>query len=142
MSSSSNQNENKDEISNVLNRNKKSLTDHGQKLFDAINCFLDDDEQRQLTQALFKYQLDHNVFTLVRLCREVFDSKRKKSLMLFMRPVIPIRDRFHYDEYYKLFFPEEFQTANTRSIFADLIPKELIERTIEKANAKARKAPL
>jgi hypothetical protein len=135
-------NNDSNEISNVLNQNKKSLTDHGQKLFDAINCFLEDDEQRQLTQALFKYQQDHNVFTLVRLCREVFDTKRKKSLMLFMRPVIPIRDRFHYDEYYKLFFPDEFENSKSggRSIFADLIPNELIEKTIEKANAKAKKA--
>lgn len=144
MSSSASKNSGNDsnEISDVLNRDKKSLTDHGQKLFDAINCFLDDDEQRQLTQALFKYQQDHNVFTLVRLCREVFDTKRKKSLMLFMRPVIPIRDRFHYDEYYKLFFPDEFENSKNggRSIFADLIPNELIERTIEKANAKAKKA--
>ena len=106
-------NNDSNEISNVLNQNKKSLTDHGQKLFDAINCFLEDDEQRQLTQALFKYQQDHNVFTLVRLCREVFDTKRKKSLMLFMRPVIPIRDRFHYDEYYKLFFPDEFENSKS-----------------------------
>jgi hypothetical protein len=36
--------------------------------------------------------------------------------MLFMRPVIPIKDRFHYDEYYKLFFPDEF-SSDVKSIF-------------------------
>lgn len=125
------------QISHVLNKDKKYLSEHGQKLFNAINCLLDDGEQLELTQALFKYQRDHNVFTLVRSCREVFDTPRKKSLMLFMRPVIPVKDRFHYDEYYKLFFPEEF-TTGVRSIFTDLIPKELLEKTLKKAEEKRK----
>ena len=128
-----------EQITHVLNREKKCLSEHGQKLFNAINVLLDDDEQLELTQALFKYQREHNVFTLVRSCRELFDSTRKKSLMLFMRPVIPVRDRFHYDEYYKLFFPEEF-AADVRSIFGELIPRELIERSMRKALDKKRSA--
>jgi hypothetical protein len=126
------------EITHVLNKDKKYLSEHGKKLFNAINVLLDDQEQLELTKALFKYQREHNVFTLVRSCRELFDTPRKKSLMLFMRPVIPIKDRFHYDEYYKLFFPEEFPT-DARSIFIDLIPKELLEKTLEKANEKLKK---
>ena len=90
-------------------------------------------------EHVLKYQREHNVFTLVRSCRELFDSTRKKSLMLFMRPVIPVRDRFHYDEYYKLFFPEEF-AADVRSIFGELIPRELIERSMRKALDKKRSA--
>lgn len=129
------------QITHVLNRfesNKhQNLSDHGQKLFNAINCLLDDQEQLELTQALFKYQREHNVFTLVRSCCELFDSPRKKSLMLFMRPVIPIKDRFHYDEYYKLFFPDEFST-DVKSIFSDLIPKDLLEKTLSKANEKKK----
>ena len=125
------------QITHVLNRDKKYLTEHGQKLFNAINVLLDDNEQLELTQALFKYQKEHNVFTLVRSCCELFDTSKKKSLMLFMRPVIPVRDRFHYDEYYKLFFPEEFQTG-IKSIFADLIPKELLDKTMEKVNKKKK----
>ena len=127
------------QIGHVINRDKKYLSEHGQKLFNAINCLLDDEEQLELTQALFKYQREHNVFTLVRSCRELFDTPRKKSLMLFMRPVIPIKDRFHYDEYYKLFFPEEFSTE-VKSIFSDLIPKDLLEKTIRKANEKMKAA--
>jgi hypothetical protein len=57
--------------------------------------------------------------------------------MLFMRPVIPVKDRFHYDEYYKLFFPEEF-SAGVVSIFNDLIPKDLLEKTLKKAEEKKR----
>lgn len=57
--------------------------------------------------------------------------------MLFMRPVIPVKDRFHYDEYYKLFFPEEFSTGAS-SIFADLIPKDLLEKTVKKAEDKKK----
>jgi uncharacterized protein (UPF0147 family) len=125
------------QITHVLNRDKKYLSEHGQKLFSAINCLLDDQEQLELTQALFKYQREHNVFTLVRSCREIFDTPRKKGLMLFMRPVIPIRDRFHYDEYYKLFFPEEF-SSDVRSIFSELIPQELIEKTVKKAIEKKK----
>lgn len=126
------------EITHVLNKDKKYLSEHGKKLFNAINVLLDDQEQLELTKALFKYQREHNVFTLVRSCRELFDTPRKKSLMLFMRPVIPIKDRFHYDEYYKLFFPEEFPT-DARSIFIDLIPKELLEKTLQKAKEKLKK---
>ena len=125
------------QITHVLNRDKKYLSEHGQKLFNAINVLLDEEEQLELTQALFKYQREHNVFTLVRSCRELFDTPRKKSLMLFMRPVIPMRDRFHYDEYYKLFFPEEF-SMEVRSIFSDLIPKDLLEKTLKKANEKKK----
>jgi hypothetical protein len=125
------------QITHVLNRDKKYLSEHGQKLFNAINVLLDEDEQLELTQSLFKYQREHNVFTLVRSCRELFDTPRKKSLMLFMRPVIPLRDRFHYDEYYKLFFPEEFK-IEVRSIFTDLIPKDLLEKTLKKANEKKK----
>lgn len=125
------------QITHVLNKDKKYLSEHGQKLFNAINCLLDEQEQLELTQALFKYQKEHNVFTLVRTCCELFDTSRKKSLMLFMRPVIPVRDRFHYDEYYKLFFPEEF-TTGVRSIFTDLIPKDLLEKTLKKANEKKK----
>ena len=125
------------QITHVLNRDKKYLSEHGQKLFNAINVLLDEDEQLELTQSLFKYQREHNVFTLVRSCRELFDTPRKKSLMLFMRPVIPMRDRFHYDEYYKLFFPEEFK-IEVRSIFTDLIPKDLLEKTLKKANEKKK----
>jgi hypothetical protein len=55
--------------------------------------------------------------------------------MLFMRPVIPVKDRFHYDEYYKLFFPEEF-SQGVVSIFKDLIPKDLLEKTLKKAEDK------
>lgn len=84
---------------------------------------------------MFKYQSDHNVFTLVRSCCELFDTPRKKSLMLFMRPVIPVKDRFHYDEYYKLFFPEEF-APGIKSIFCELIPKDLLEKTLKKAQEK------
>ena len=125
------------QIGHVINRDKKYLSEHGQKLFNAINCLLDDEEQLELTQALFKYQREHNVFTLVRSCRELFDTPRKKSLMLFMRPVIPIKDRFHYDEYYKLFFPDEF-SKDVKSIFSDLIPKDLLEKTLNKANEKKK----
>ena len=125
------------QITHVLNRDKKYLSEHGQKLFNAINVLLDEEEQLELTQSLFKYQREHNVFTLVRSCRELFDTSRKKSLMLFMRPVIPVRDRFHYDEYYKLFFPEEF-SIEVRSIFSDLIPKDLLEKTLKKANEKKK----
>lgn len=125
------------QITHVLNKDKKYLSEHGQKLFNAINCLLDDSEQLELTQALFKYQKDHNVFTLVRSCRELFDTTRKKSLLLFMRPVIPVKDRFHYDEYYKLFFPEEF-SPGVRSIFAELIPKDLLEKTMKKAEEKRK----
>jgi hypothetical protein len=125
------------QITHVLNKDKKYLSEHGQKLFNAINCLLDDQEQLELTQALFKYQREHNVFTLVRSCRELFDTSRKKSLMLFMRPVIPIKDRFHYDEYYKLFFPEEF-SMEVKSIFSDLIPKDLLEKTLKKASDKKK----
>lgn len=57
--------------------------------------------------------------------------------MLFMRPVIPIKDRFHYDEYYKLFFPGEF-SKDVKSIFTDLIPRDLLEKTIHKANERKR----
>lgn len=123
------------QIKYVLNKDKQYLTEHGQKLFNAINILLDDQEQLDLTQALFKYQSEYNVFTLVRSCCELFDTPRKKSLMLFMRPVIPIKDRFHYDEYYKLFFPEEFAPGIT-SIFCDLIPKELLDKTLKKAHEK------
>lgn len=136
-SSSNNNNSDGSQISHVINKDKKYLSDHGQKLFNAINVLLDDQEQLELTQALFKYQKEHNVFTLVRCCRELFDTQRKKSLMLFMRPVIPVRDRFHYDEYYKLFFPDEF-ASDVKSIFADLIPKDLIEKTVSKANEKRK----
>lgn len=129
------------QITHVLNRiesnKQQNLTDHGQKLFNAINCLLDDHEQLELTQALFKYQREHNVFTLVRSCCELFDTPKKKSLMLFMRPVIPIKDRFHYDEYYKLFFPDEF-SKDVKSIFSDLIPKDLLEKTLQKANEKKK----
>lgn len=124
-----------DQIKYVLNRDKQYQNEHGQKLFNAINCLLDDEEQLELTQALFKYQSEYNVFTLVRSCCELFDTPRKKSLMLFMRPVIPVKDRFHYDEYYKLFFPEEFAPGIT-SIFCDLIPKELLDKTLKKAHEK------
>lgn len=127
--------ETSDQITHVLNKDKDCQNEHGQKLFNAINCLLDDDEQLELTQALFKYQSEYNVFTLVRSCCELFDTPRKKSLMLFMRPVIPIKDRFHYDEYYKLFFPEEFAPGIT-SIFCDLIPKELLDKTLKKAHEK------
>lgn len=120
------------DIAHVVNKDKKYLSEHGQKLFNAINILLDDQEQLELTQALFKYQSEHNVFTLVRSCRELFDTTRKKSLMLFMRPVIPVKDRFHYDEYYKLFFPEEFP-GDVKSIFKDLIPQELIDKTLQRA---------
>lgn len=125
-----------DQILTVLQSDKKCQSEHGQKLFNAINCLLDDEEQLELTQALFKYQSEYNVFTLVRSCCELFDTPRKKSLMLFMRPVIPVKDRFHYDEYYKLFFPEEFTQGQAKSIFSDLIPKELLEKTLKKANEK------
>ncbi|CAF0796523.1 unnamed protein product [Brachionus calyciflorus] len=125
------------QITHVLNKDKKYLSEHGQKLFNAINCLLEDNEQLELTQALFKYQKDHNVFTLVRSCRELFDSPKKKSLMLFMRPVIPVKDRFHYDEYYKLFFPEEF-ASDVKSIFSDLIPKDLLEKTFRKVDEKKK----
>ncbi len=54
-----------------------------------------------------------------------------------MRPVIPIKDRFHYDEYYKLFFPDEF-SSDVKSIFSDLIPKDLLEKTLSKANEKKK----
>jgi hypothetical protein len=128
---------NNNQIRAVLNRDQQYLSEHGHKLFNAINCLLDNEEQLELTQALFKYQTEQNVFTLVRTCRELFDTTRKKSLMLFMRPVIPIRDRFHYDEYYKLFFPEEFTTKVT-SIFTDLIPKDLLDKTMHKANEKKK----
>ena len=61
-------NNDESQITHVLNRiesNKhQNLSDHGQKLFNAINCLLDDQEQLELTQALFKYQREHNVFTL------------------------------------------------------------------------------
>jgi hypothetical protein len=120
------------DIGRVVNKDKKCMSEHGQKLFNAINILLDDQEQLELTQSLFKYQSEHNVFTLVRSCRELFDTPRKKSLMLFMRPVIPVKDRFHYDEYYKLFFPEEFP-ADVQSIFRDLIPQELLDKTIMRA---------
>ncbi len=96
---------------------------------------MSDEEQLELTQYLSNYQKDHNLFTLVRSCRTVFNTPRKKGLMLFMRPLIPIRDRFHYDEYHKLFFPEEFANP-APSIFKDLIPKDLVQKTIETANAK------
>jgi hypothetical protein len=66
------------QITHVLNKDKKYLSEHGQKLFNAINCLLDDSEQLELTQSLFKYQRDHNVFTLVRSCRELFDTSKKK----------------------------------------------------------------
>lgn len=66
------------QITHVLNKDKKYLSEHGQKLFNAINCLLDDNEQLELTQSLFKYQRDHNVFTLVRSCRELFDTPKKK----------------------------------------------------------------
>ena len=125
-----------DQILNVLQSDKKYQNEHGQKLFNAINCLLDDEEQLELTQALFKYQSEYNVFTLVRSCCELFDTPRKKSLMLFMRPVIPVKDRFHYDEYYKLFFPEEFAPGQAKSIFSELIPKELLEKTLQKAHEK------
>ncbi len=102
---------------------------------------MNDDEQLELTQYLSNYQRDHNLFTLVRSCRQVFNTTRKKGLMLFMRPLIPIRDRFHYDEYHKLFFPDEFTNANSTtppppSIFKDLIPNDLVQKTIDKANAR------
>lgn len=72
------------QITHVLNKDKKYLSEHGQKLFNAINCLLDDNEQLELTQSLFKYQRDHNVFTLVRTCRELFDTPKKKvSLWIF-----------------------------------------------------------
>lgn len=57
--------------------------------------------------------------------------------MLFMRPVIPVKDRFHYDEYYKLFFPEEF-SQGVESIFKDLIPKDLLEKTLKKAEERKK----
>lgn len=66
------------QITHVLNKDKKYLSEHGQKLFNAINCLLDDNEQLDLTRALFKYQRDHNVFTLVRSCRELFETPKKK----------------------------------------------------------------
>lgn len=72
------------QITHVLNKDKKYLSEHGQKLFNAINCLLDDSEQLELTQALFKYQRDHNVFTLVRSCRELFNSPKKKVLNMFI----------------------------------------------------------
>ena len=125
------------DIAHVVNKDKKYLSEHGQKLFNAINILLDDQEQLELTQALFKYQSEHNVFTLVRSCRELFDTPRKKSLMLFMRPVIPVKDRFHYDEYYKLFFPEEFP-PDVVSIFKDLIPQDLLDKTIQRAIERNR----
>lgn len=70
------------QITHVLNKDKKYLSEHGQKLFNAINCLLDDNEQLELTQALFKYQRDHNVFTLVRSCRELFDTSKKKVVLI------------------------------------------------------------
>lgn len=57
--------------------------------------------------------------------------------MLFMRPVIPIKDRFQYDEYYKLFFSEEF-SQGVVSIFKDLIPQDLLEKTLKKAEDKRK----
>ena len=72
------------QITHVLNKDKKYLSEHGQKLFNAINCLLDDNEQLELTQGLFKYQRDHNVFTLVRSCRELFDTSKKKVPYVFL----------------------------------------------------------
>lgn len=40
-----------DQITHVLSRDKSYQNEHGQKLFNAINCLLDDEEQLELTQA-------------------------------------------------------------------------------------------
>jgi hypothetical protein len=40
-----------DQIKHVLNRDKSYQNEHGQKLFNAINCLLDDEEQLELTQV-------------------------------------------------------------------------------------------
>lgn len=80
--SSGSQTADQSQITHVLNKDKKYLSEHGQKLFNAINCLLDDNEQLELTQALFKYQRDHNVFTLVRSCRELFDTSKKKVVLI------------------------------------------------------------
>ena len=39
------------QIKYVLNKDKQYLTEHGQKLFNAINILLDDQEQLDLTQV-------------------------------------------------------------------------------------------
>jgi len=45
------QEETDDQIKHVLNRDKSYQNEHGQKLFNAINCLLDDEEQLELTQV-------------------------------------------------------------------------------------------
>lgn len=47
------------QIKYVLNKDKQYLTEHGQKLFNAINILLDDEEQLELTQVFFYLTIDY-----------------------------------------------------------------------------------
>lgn len=111
----------------------------GKKLYNAITTSsLDQAELTELTEALVKYDSRKNVFSFVKACCELFDTPKKKSLMLFLRSIVPVKDRFSYEEYYKLFFPSRFP-AGTISIYKDLIPNELLEKTLKITEEKHKK---
>ena len=122
----------------LLIKEKIHLSSHGQKLFNAIiACNFDDQSKKELAEALVRYQSRYNVFTLVKSCCELFDTPKKRSLMLFIRTLVPVKDRFSYEEYYKLFFPSDFP-ADTKSIYNDLVPSELLEKTFQKAEERRK----
>ena len=120
-------------------KEKIYLPNLGQKLYNAITTStLDEAEIAELTDALVKYDGRKNVFSFVKACCELFDTPKKKSLMLFLRSIVPVKDRFSYEEYYKLFFPSRFPEGTT-SIYKDLIPNELLEKTLKITEEKHQK---
>jgi len=119
-----------------IRKEKIYLSSLGQKLLHAItSCDFDDEEMTELIDLLTKYHERLNVFSLVKSCCELFDTPKKKSLTLFLRTIIPVKDRFSYEEYLKIFFPSEFP-AGSESIYSDLVPKELLEKTQTKAEER------
>jgi hypothetical protein len=113
-----------------------SLSSTGQKLFNSIiSCNFENEDKVDLIKTLSIYHEKYNVLTLVKACCELFDTPKKRRLMNFLRIVIPVKDRFGYQEYCKLFFPSEFP-SDSKSMYSELIPFEIIEETFNKAEIK------
>lgn len=126
------------EITQIKSTRKEKviLSSLGQQLFNAIlSCDFDEQEMLELIDTLTKYHERYNVFTLVKSLCELFDSPKKKSLMLFLRTIVPVKDRFSYEEYSKLFFASEFPEGAT-SMYSDLVPAELLEKSFKRVEER------
>lgn len=120
----------------IVKNESVGLSSTGHKLFNAItSCSFDTEDKIELTKALLHYHEKYNVLTLVKSCCELFDTPKKKRLVNFLRIVIPVQDRFGYQEYCKLFFPTEFG-ADSKSMYSELIPAEIIEETFQRSEQK------